>query len=494
MAEHAQTPLAYLMDMLYIQGTKLAGAVHVDRTVISRWKNGRTKLHAKSAYFQDVVNALLDFNEKQGLRKLERFFKSTNNTEIKSRDELYAFVASWLLSEEFEQTFREKEKDNSLYSAAYKIYKGPSGKRAAILDFLDVLLTLPEGEEVRGFDVQSRIFYSLVSDLATSQKKFLQAEKKKHQLTMMFYMNRPAEQIHNMFQYWLPIFLSTNAHAYYTYDTESPFYDYVYSIKGKLVLVGSNFDKNPANMYTAIYDDPMTVHQFDMFLENQLTRFKPLTKHLESRDMCSDFNANPMKRYFTTNMDQYVITESTPFITFSKATLEDVMLAIDLSASEEKKITQFYRNCIVNTKKFLGGDNLTHIIFSADYIHDLREEVITDSPTFTYLLGRPIRMPSRFILREIEYFLETVEHDPKVKIALRPMGSQPFIPNLNMWVKENTIAYFHPSNDYSVRVLTDEFASVNSFYSMIEQFWLQLPYECTEKDWVYEQMDKLINR
>ncbi|MEA5002330.1 MAG: hypothetical protein VB081_02400 [Christensenella sp.] len=494
MAEHAQTPLGYLMEMLYIQGTKLASAIHVDRTVISRWKNGRTKLHAKSVYFQDIVNAILDFNEEQGLRKLERFFESVNDTKITNREELYAFVASWLLSEEFEQKYKEKVTDNSLYTTTYKIYKGPSGKRAAILDFLDVLLSLPGGESVYGFDAASRIFRSLTSDLSTSQKKFIEAEKKNHQLMMLFYMNRPAEQIYNMFQYWLPAFLSPNAHTYYTYDVENPFYDYIYNIKGKLALVGSNFDGNPANMYTAVYDDPMTVHQIDAFMEKHLEKFNKLTHHLENRDMCSDFNANPMRRYLATNMDQYVITESTPFITFSKETLDDVLLSIDLSAGEEKKITQFYRNCVVNTKKFLEGDNKTHVIFSADYIHDLREEVIVESPTFTYLLGRPIRMPSKFILREIEYFLETVQNNSKVKIGLRPMGSEPFIPNLNLWVKENTIAYFHPSNDYSVRVLTNEFASVNSFYSMIEQFWMQLPYECTDQDWVYEQMDRLMNK
>ncbi len=39
MPKQSVTPLAYLMDMLYIQGTQLAKMVHVDRTIISRWKN-----------------------------------------------------------------------------------------------------------------------------------------------------------------------------------------------------------------------------------------------------------------------------------------------------------------------------------------------------------------------------------------------------------------------------------------------------------------------
>ena len=74
MPKQSVTPLAYLMDMLYIQGTQLAKMVHVDRTIISRWKNVRAELNMKSAYFEDVVEAILDINEEQGIQTLERFF------------------------------------------------------------------------------------------------------------------------------------------------------------------------------------------------------------------------------------------------------------------------------------------------------------------------------------------------------------------------------------------------------------------------------------
>ena len=47
MPKQSVTPLAYLMDMFYIKGTQLAKMVHVDRTIISRWKNGRAELNMK---------------------------------------------------------------------------------------------------------------------------------------------------------------------------------------------------------------------------------------------------------------------------------------------------------------------------------------------------------------------------------------------------------------------------------------------------------------
>lgn len=81
----------------------------------------------------------------------------------------------------------------------------------------------------------------------------------------MFYLNRSQEEIYNMFEYWLPILLSTNAEAYYTYDVERPFYDYIFSIKGKQTLVGINGTNG--DTYSAIYTDPMSQRQFDNFLK-----------------------------------------------------------------------------------------------------------------------------------------------------------------------------------------------------------------------------------
>lgn len=77
---------------------------------------------------------------------------------------------------------------------------------------------------------------------------------------------------------------------------------------------------------------------------------------------------------------------------------------------------------------------------------------------------------------------------------MRPFGNTSFIPNLNLWTKENTVAYFYPSDDASVRVMTNEFSSVNAFYSMVDKYWNQLPYECKQRDWVYDQVKWLVEK
>ncbi|WP_066686943.1 hypothetical protein [Christensenella intestinihominis] len=492
MTKQLVTPLAYLMDMLYIQGTQLAKAVHVDRTIISRWKNGRTELNMKSQYFSDIVDAILDINEQQGIKTLERFFSSIDDVEINSRDELYEYVARWLVSKDFEKKFKEPDNGNSLYNASYKIYKGPSGKREAILYLLKVADSLPGGETIWGYDADSHIFYSGSHHSSTSQKLFLDAQKKGHKLKTMFYMNRPAEQIYNMSAYWLPMLLSPQMEAYYTYDTEVPFYCYIYAIKGKLALVGTNHNDNTADMYTAVYDDPMTVAQFDFYLENHLKSFKPLMKQLSHKDLCDDFKENEIAEFLKKDMNQYVNVASSPFITISKETIENVIFELELTPAEERKVMRFYRTCNANSKKFLSENHFSRIIFSMEYIHSLLPSHKVETPVFSSLLGRKAEISSKYIAREIKIFMDEIKNNPTVEVALLPYGTTAFLPEVNLWVKENAIAYFSQAADTAVRVLTDEFLSVNTFYSMIDKYWEQLPIQSKEKEWVYDQITRAV--
>ena len=79
-----------------------------------------------------------------------------------------------------------------------------------------------------------------------------------------------------------------------------------------------------------------------------------------------------------------------------------------------------------------------------------------------------------------------------MEVALLPYGTEPFLPEVNLWVKENAIAYFSQAADTTVRVLTDEFLSVNTFYSMMEKYWQQLPHQSKEKGWGYDQITRAV--
>lgn len=491
MAKKPATPLAYLMDMLYIQGSQLARSIHVDRTIISRWKNGRVELSPKSPYFDEIVQAILEFNKEQGLHTLERFFSSLEpDVETNTKKGLESCVSRWLVDKEFEAKYGEKDSGNSLYTATYKIYKGISGKMDALNDMFETLRALPEGEILWGYDADSRIFRQKNNDTKKIQKYFLEAEQNKTKLITMIYLNRPQQEVYQMFEYWLPILLSTNAEAYYTYDVDRPFYDYIFSIKGKQTLVGIN-GKDGKDTYTAIYTDPMSQLQFDGFLERHLKTFQPLTRNLGSRIVCNDYRRENMEAFYRNDADQYVIATSMSFLSSGRSIIEGILMDLCLSSEEEHRLVDYYDNCRVGMGQFLSKEKNTRIILSYDYIKNLSYRSLIEVPVFSALLKRKVEVAGKHIIRELITFLKLVKGDPKVQIALRPNTAPELIDNVNIWVKEGAAAYFHFDNDLSTRIVTEEFAAVNTFYAMVDKYWEQLPYDSKNQDWVYDQIGKL---
>ncbi|WP_195269795.1 hypothetical protein [Eubacterium sp. 1001713B170207_170306_E7] len=490
MARKPATPLAYLMDMLYIQGAQLARAVHVDRTIISRWKNGRVELSPKSPYFEEIVQAIMKFNDKRGLHTLERFFASLEpGVAVDTEQDIKNCISRWLVDKEFEAKYMDKESGNSLYTATYKIYKGVTGKMDALDDMFNTLASLPKGETFWGYDADSRIFRQSNNDTRKVQKRFLDADKNKTKLITMIYLNRPQEEVYNMFEYWLPILLSTNAEAYYSYDAERPFYDYIFSIKGKQTLAGIN-DVN-GDTYSAIYTDPMSQIQFDNFLERHLERFQPLTKNLGSRVVCNDFKRENMEGFNRNDTDQYVIATSMSFLSSGKKIIEGILMDLCLSGDEERRLIDYYDNCRIGLGQFLSKERYTRIILSLDYIQNLGQHPVIEVPVFSALLKRKVEVSGKHVIKELVSFLKFVKNDPKVQIALRPPASAELIENLNIWVKDGAAAYFHFDNDLSKRIVTEEFAAVNTFYSMVDKYWEQLPYDSKNKEWVYDQISKI---
>jgi len=488
MAKQTTTPLGYLMDMLYVQGTQLSNMVHVDRTVISRWRNGRSEFNMKSGYFDDVVNALIDINEKQGLQTLERFFSSVSHKTVQKRKDLQRHISTWLVSKDFDRQYKEQDSGNSLYSTSYKLYKGMSGKRDALNYFWERLNSLPGNGTVLGYDTNSRIFFSASADIKSMQSKMMQSQEKGDQIITLIYFNRPADQVYNMYQNWMNVFLSKNSHVYYTYDSHTPFYDYMYSIKGKLAIVGSNYDNDKGNLYSAIYEDPLTINQLDSYLEKLVDDFRPLINHMDNKDISVDFKDNDMLRLVSHNSDQYTYMEEPSFLFFNKDTTARIIGLLDVNFTEERKLNDFYNTSNIQSKRFFGSGGITRVVFSQENIDRLKKEEDTEIYFLSSLLGRRIKVPGILLLKEINNFVEKAEDNPEIDIAVRPYGSVPFFPGINLWVKENSIAYFYPSNDSSVRYSTTEFISVTSFFNAAKEYWDNLPYECKQADWISGQL------
>ncbi len=484
------TPLSYLMDMLYIQGTQLAKMVHVDRTVISRWKNGRTELSMKSAYFDDIVNAVLDVNEQHGLGTLERFFSSITKKTVSKRKDLHKLVSSWLVSKEFERQFHEAD-TGDLYSATYKIFRGASGKQDAVSYMLDALEASDDKSTLLCYDTTQDAYAYERAAAPLLQDRIISSFAELGELCMIFFVNRSADQIFQMYRNWLPIFLMRHAKTYYTYDTQPPFYNFMYSVKGRLSLAGCSHEHDRQSQYTAAYDDPITIAQMEASLENMASGLPLLFRKFETRDVCLDMQDAEMSSLLDKSSGQYIIHNDLPLIPFSADVLERVMADTELEFAEERRLQAFSQNCALQMRRVVVGNDFNRIVISQSSLLNLRESERIFISSLSSLLEREVWLDSHYILHMLLDKLEASLSDVNLELALCPAGFEIFLPNNTLWVKNHGFAYLAADHDLSVRLISSEFMTVNAFYMAAEKYWTRLPYECKQRKWIREQLESL---
>lgn len=71
---------SYLLKSLKISPSKMAQALNVDRSLVSKWKNGSRKIDTNAAYFDNAIDYLIERNRELEIEFLEKLFSSIYHT------------------------------------------------------------------------------------------------------------------------------------------------------------------------------------------------------------------------------------------------------------------------------------------------------------------------------------------------------------------------------------------------------------------------------
>ena len=68
---NSMSRLAFLMNTLDITGRRLAEAIHIDNSQISRWRNNRRPLSSSSIYTKKIATYFLSIEQSRSSQQLE---------------------------------------------------------------------------------------------------------------------------------------------------------------------------------------------------------------------------------------------------------------------------------------------------------------------------------------------------------------------------------------------------------------------------------------
>lgn len=88
--------LNLLMNTLRISGNEMADCLHVDNSLVSKWRNGRRELRPDTVYMADILQYALKLDEPGGYPRLRSLLGPEFPEDVRSSGELEAALRRWL--------------------------------------------------------------------------------------------------------------------------------------------------------------------------------------------------------------------------------------------------------------------------------------------------------------------------------------------------------------------------------------------------------------
>jgi hypothetical protein len=137
---------------------------------------------------------------------------------------------------------------------------GNDGRREAVLQFLDHILTLPQGQQLYLMSQEDLAW--LIEDrdfLAVWQAKLAQLLQNRHKIRIIHWVDRSVDSLNSIIGYWLPLHLTGGIESwFFPKYSDSPFQTTLFILENDLAITGMSSPNLKDHRYTAMFRDPVS--------------------------------------------------------------------------------------------------------------------------------------------------------------------------------------------------------------------------------------------
>lgn len=138
MKQKSLSTLGYLMEQLNIPTVYMAQSVHVDASLVSKWKTGSRTLSSRSVYFDDIIQCILKEAEKSDYRLLKSALTDLFPLEnITDSEQMESLLRESLVRKISHDSSCEHSRLLDTTAIPVSVYIGNTGRRNAMNRLLD---------------------------------------------------------------------------------------------------------------------------------------------------------------------------------------------------------------------------------------------------------------------------------------------------------------------------------------------------------------------
>ena len=270
-------PFALLLARLGVPVTVLARHLHVDASLVSKWKSGRRRLSEHSGHFGPFLDFFLLEDEERASRVIE-ILKELNpldalDTQGAIRARLQAFLLS-RASLPLEPVFLEVSRAACV--AKVLIYEGGEGRRDAISEVLDLAEAMPEPGRI--IFIECEQYRWLLEDpdyVRRWQDRLYRLLERGFRATFVVHFTVYHEQFFHFFRFCSPLLFHRNVdwHYHEYYDAEVHWFSFFILEHARSVM---GLSMGPGHCDTTVFSDARSIAQHKRVVEMVQASSRPL--------------------------------------------------------------------------------------------------------------------------------------------------------------------------------------------------------------------------
>lgn len=498
--------LDFIMTLTKTSNSRLAKYASLDNSYISRLRNGNRSLPKKesftaifAAYFAshlrtDQAKAMLcqvipiDFSDIPG-----------------SEADLSKLIHSWLtdgkkdtmdLVNIYIHKLKTKEKINYQETKGIEIragyyheiesYIGPEGNSDAIINFLKIATMTKSPSKLFIFEDNNNVLFYKPNFKSKYFGLLMSLVDLHYEISVVFNINKPAEETLPIISSWLPLLLTGAVKAYYyPRYRDQLFNHHMLVIPEKMALMRTNFQRANDCSVTNIYTDKIVVASFTKEFSTFINYCHLLSTVVDSTSHKGYLD--PLFWYDTQMEDSIIKTPCLTSMTMPLILVNQIFKSVE--HKDKKACMQFHQQRAPKFKDYLSQCNYTEIIGLPTIETVLSGKILISYPD-TFGIKERYYTPIEFCqhLRNVIFLLKQF---PKYNIYLAPSQQSD---DISIEVRENTGVIFAKYSKTTVYFLIMEPTTTNIFNDYLHEIIHYLPTKNKDKKEVLMVLESMLDQ
>ena len=270
-----ESRIGILMDTFSISGKDLAALLHIDSSLVSKWKSGKRAFRPNSVYTSQIIKHVMALDSNNQYAKIKLILSSEYaGIHNASENEIALFLKDWLISGNNKSggasnTLDEIKNLKSISPLSFYSIAGNNGRRQVLQFFQKYAMSLNTTCDIWIYSTESkRWMYEDSAYHDELQSRYISLLEKGCRIRIIHAMSGSYESLAQSMLTWLPMHMTGRTQAYFIprYKYEQLGYTY-FLLKDHLAVYNWSPKMNQGDVNTYITHEKQMIKDIEVMME-----------------------------------------------------------------------------------------------------------------------------------------------------------------------------------------------------------------------------------